>query len=78
MDHSKEKSQGSEYRVWGQEKEAPALLTGVSGRERNIIPLDIFNCGCLKEKYQKAFGDIKEVLEKEVSTGERDWVGVML
>lgn len=62
----------------GQEKEVSALLTGVSGIERNIIPLDIFNCGCLKEKYQEAFGGIKEVLEKEDSIGKRDWVGVMI
>lgn len=62
----------------GQEKDASALLTGVSGSERHIIPLDIFNCGCLKEKHQEAFVDIKEVLEKEVSTGKRDWVEVMI
>lgn len=43
----------------------------MSFREKDLVPLDMSNCGCSQQQHQGAFGGLDEGLEKEVRTGER-------
>ena len=39
----------------------------MSFREKDLIPLDMSNCGCSKQKHQGAFGGLDEKVQKKRS-----------